>query len=91
MVASRGGAAAAAAAAATTTATAAADGGKGTAEHWCINILDIFGFEVMLQNSFEQLCINYANEVLQQHFIVHTFTQEQELYRMEVTTHPLTD
>ena len=32
------------------------------------------------QNSFEQLCINFANEKLQQLFCLHTFKQEEELY-----------
>ncbi|KAL4464464.1 hypothetical protein ABPG72_011752 [Tetrahymena utriculariae] len=42
-----------------------------------IGLLDIFGFEVLQNNSFEQLCINYANEVLQQLYIEYTFKAEQ--------------
>ncbi|CAK0813139.1 unnamed protein product [Prorocentrum cordatum] len=48
-----------------------------------ISILDIYGFEVFEWNSFEQLCINFANEKLQQHFNSHMFTLEQQLYTEE--------
>ena len=43
-----------------------------------IAILDIYGFEQFTSNSFEQLCINYANERLQQQFTRHLFTLEQQ-------------
>lgn len=48
-----------------------------------IGLLDVYGFEAFPENSLEQLCINYANEKLQQHFVAHYLKAQQEEYAAE--------
>ncbi|XP_032682960.1 myosin-IIIb-like isoform X2 [Odontomachus brunneus] len=52
-------------------------------EPLAIGLLDIFGFENFPRNSFEQLCINIANEQIQYYFNQHIFTWEQQEYMAE--------
>lgn len=59
-----------------------AEGGSAVSDRK-IGLLDIFGFEIFESNSLEQLCINYCNEMLQNHFNYVIFTAEKELYAME--------
>ena len=48
-----------------------------------MGLLDIYGFEIFDVNGFEQFCINYCNEKLQQLFIELTLKSEQEEYLKE--------
>ena len=48
-----------------------------------VGLLDIFGFEVFKRNSFEQLCINFANEKLQLLFNDHIFNTEKHTYESQ--------
>ncbi|KAG8126889.1 hypothetical protein E2320_022019, partial [Naja naja] len=52
-------------------------------EEYSIGVLDIYGFEIFKRNGFEQFCINFVNEKLQQIFIELTLKAEQEEYVQE--------
>ncbi|XP_057345679.1 unconventional myosin-If isoform X1 [Manis pentadactyla] len=52
-------------------------------EDYSIGVLDIYGFEIFQKNGFEQFCINFVNEKLQQIFIELTLKAEQEEYVQE--------
>eukprot|EP00594_Rhizosolenia_setigera_P000022 CAMPEP_0178941548 /NCGR_PEP_ID=MMETSP0789-20121207/1467_1 /TAXON_ID=3005 /ORGANISM="Rhizosolenia setigera, Strain CCMP 1694" /LENGTH=1365 /DNA_ID=CAMNT_0020620793 /DNA_START=92 /DNA_END=4192 /DNA_ORIENTATION=+ len=56
---------------------------KDVEEFGLIGLLDIFGFESFKINRFEQLCINYANEKLQQKYTIDIFRSVQEEYEFE--------
>ncbi|MFS7888773.1 putative myosin ATPase [Helianthus anomalus] len=57
--------------------------GQDSKSNSLIGVLDIYGFESFKTNSFEQFCINFTNEKLQQHFNQHVLRMQQEIYTKE--------
>lgn len=62
--------------------------GTATLNNPFLGILDVFGFESFEHNSFEQFCINFANETLQQFFSEYVIDSEQKEYVKEVCCPP---
>merc|ERR1711965_1250469 len=58
------------------------------AEERFIGLVDLFGFEQFKINSFEQLCINFANERLQEFFLQYVFYTEETIHKEEGVTWP---
>merc|ERR1711965_848559 len=58
------------------------------AEERFVGLVDLFGFEQFARNSFEQLCINFANERLQQFFLQYVFYTEEMIHKEEGVTWP---
>lgn len=54
-----------------------------TSTNAVVGLLDIFGFEIFEHNSFEQFCINYANEKLHKHYLDIAFINELSIYKSE--------
>eukprot|EP01062_Namystynia_karyoxenos_P081097 TRINITY_DN884_c0_g2_i2.p1 TRINITY_DN884_c0_g2~~TRINITY_DN884_c0_g2_i2.p1 ORF type:complete len:1105 (+),score=321.30 TRINITY_DN884_c0_g2_i2:101-3415(+) len=71
---------------------AAADGGGSDPDGIrYIGLLDIFGFENFAKNSFEQFCINFTNETLQNHYNKYTFLHDAEECKREGIACPIVD
>ena len=60
--------------------------GSSSEEQPFIGLLDVYGFESFAINTFEQLCINFANEKLHQFFLKFVFKAEEDLYASEAVS-----